>query len=409
MLKVTAAYTSYIAQFMRRNFEIGSKSYAEQSNLLFRDAFAWADFWKTALSPFGWEVCEVVANIKEMQFRWAKERGYKCDSRNWQYEIALQQIREFEPEVLFVDGYSLFTVEEIDQIRELCPSIRAIVCWCGAPYSDTSVFLPYDLVLSCVPEIVSKLRADGCKSEYLNHAFSYEVLTRIEDVKEKSIPLSFVGQIVPGRQQHSKREKLLTAVAHSDVPIEIYTPSYRWSPQEKIKFEVKKVAASAYSKFIEVGFERRGMEKTPFIQKFVKWREETNFCEDVALSSCFNPPVFGVEMFKKIRQSKVVLNCHIDISKRSASNMRLFEVTGTGSCLLTDRKKNLNTLFEPDYEVVTYSSEEECIEKARWLLDHPREREEIARAGQRKTLKDHTFENRAIQFISIIDQCIKEC
>ncbi|MFN6031973.1 MAG: glycosyltransferase [Dolichospermum sp.] len=41
-----------------------------------------------------------------------------------------------------------------------------------------------------------------------------------------------------------------------------------------------------------------------------------------------------------------------------------------------------------------------------WLLDHPQEREAIAKAGQARTLKDHTFAQRAIQLDEIIRKMI---
>ena len=100
-------------------------------------------------------------------------------------------------------------------------------------------------------------------------------------------------------------------------------------------------------------------------------------------------------MFQVLRDSRISFNSHIDISPRSASNMRLFEATGVGSCLITDWKENLSDIFEPESEVVTYRSAEECVEKVRWLLDHPKEREQIAAQGQARTLKDHTFARRA--------------
>jgi spore maturation protein CgeB len=82
--------------------------------------------------------------------------------------------------------------------------------------------------------------------------------------------------------------------------------------------------------------------------------------------------------------------------------MRLFETTGVGTCLVTDWKSNLGELFEPDREVVTYRSAEECVDKVKWLLEHPAEREDIARSGQSRTLKDHSFAQRAVQLDQII-------
>lgn len=66
-----------------------------------------------------------------------------------------------------------------------------------------------------------------------------------------------------------------------------------------------------------------------------------------------------------------------------------------GTCLLTDWKPDIHLLFEPDREVATFRSGEECVEKALWLLDHPDQREAIARAGRARTLREHRFEDRA--------------
>ena len=65
-----------------------------------------------------------------------------------------------------------------------------------------------------------------------------------------------------------------------------------------------------------------------------------------------------------------------------ATNMRLYEATGVGTLLITDAKRNLPDLFEPDEEVVTYSSEDELIEKIEHYLSDEAERIRIAHAGQ---------------------------
>ncbi|MBK7501080.1 MAG: glycosyltransferase family 1 protein [Ignavibacteriales bacterium] len=52
-------------------------------------------------------------------------------------------------------------------------------------------------------------------------------------------------------------------------------------------------------------------------------------------------------------------------------------------------QKNISDFFEPDKEVVTYNSSEECVEKVNWLLLHPNELKQIADAGQKRTLKIH--------------------
>ena len=80
------------------------------------------------------------------------------------------------------------------------------------------------------------------------------------------------------------------------------------------------------------------------------------------------------------------MNIHIGVAGDYAGNMRIFEVTGVGSCLLTDNKKNMSDLFEPGKEVVVYDSPEDCIAKVKWLLENENERKKIAGSGQKKTL-----------------------
>ncbi len=82
--------------------------------------------------------------------------------------------------------------------------------------------------------------------------------------------------------------------------------------------------------------------------------------------------------------------------------MRLFEATGVGSCLLTDWKENLHELFAPDAEVLTYRTADEAVEKVEYILKNEAVRRQIAAAGQRRTLRDHNFDYRALQIDEII-------
>jgi len=67
-------------------------------------------------------------------------------------------------------------------------------------------------------------------------------------------------------------------------------------------------------------------------------------------------------------------------------------------------KENLPELFELDREVVAYTSPDDCVEKIRYLLDHENEREAIARAGQERTLKEHTYYHRMQELVDIVQK-----
>jgi len=111
---------------------------------------------------------------------------------------------------------------------------------------------------------------------------------------------------------------------------------------------------------------------------------------------------FGLKMYQILADSKITINSHIDFAGNKAANIRLFEATGVGTCLLTDRKENLSDFFDIDKEVVVYKSIDECIEKVNYLLEHDLERKAIAKAGQERTLKDYNLENRFSKFAEFL-------
>jgi len=114
-------------------------------------------------------------------------------------------------------------------------------------------------------------------------------------------------------------------------------------------------------------------------------------------------PVFGLDMFDLLGRSKIVFNRHTDALARPAfGNIRAFEATGMGSCLLTDFTEDGRALFEPDSEIVTYASIDEAIEKAAYLRDHEADRAAIAEAGHARTLSSHTMAHRCEQIHGII-------
>ena len=115
-------------------------------------------------------------------------------------------------------------------------------------------------------------------------------------------------------------------------------------------------------------------------------------------------PIFGLEMYNLFNNSNIIFNRHTDAAKGAVGNMRLFEATGVGACLLTDIGSNMKDLFEENKEVVTYSCIDEAIEKMQYLLDHEDERKQIALSGQKRTLKDHTIHKRCEQIDEIIKQ-----
>ncbi len=73
-----------------------------------------------------------------------------------------------------------------------------------------------------------------------------------------------------------------------------------------------------------------------------------------------------------------------------------------GALLITDFKENLADFFVLGKEIITYHSHEECVELVRYYHTHPDEAERIARAGQERSLRDHSYRLRMAKTAEII-------
>ena len=89
---------------------------------------------------------------------------------------------------------------------------------------------------------------------------------------------------------------------------------------------------------------------------------------------------------------------------REAGNMRLFEATGVGAFLLTDFKDNLHTLFEPDDEVATWRSIDDCLATIASADVDDDIRAGIAVAGQARTMAHHTYRHRAAEILGFVEK-----
>jgi len=410
---INGAYPFYIKKFYENHKNLYKGPYAEQRAVLDYDAFAWADFWSHALSQLGYEVMEVTSNIEPLQKAWAAEHLVRVQEQTWKQEIILAQIKQFRPAVFFNADYLLFRYPELMAIKAACPSLRCALVFCNSPgwlfnnslHNGPDFFQGYDVVLSGSPLYLEEFRRRGHQAEQLMHAFDPRVLDRINRKQEPFINFSFIGQIIRLPNFHVQREQVLQELVRQ-VDLEIFSPSFEVTWLDE---------ASAFSRYLLYTFMNflkshhlpsELLKKIPILGRALSWPEISPRLVAPALKGHLKPPVFGLDMFQTLWNSKVSLNIDADNDPRFAINLRLFEATGVGTCLVTDWKENLPQLFALDTEVVTYKSAAECLEKVRWLLDHPRERQAIAAAGQARVLREHTFAHRAVKLDGIIKKVL---
>lgn len=336
---------TYYPSFLRRAYAgrpgLAEAPFEEQRAHLLGLAFGTADFFSRNLRALGHEAEELIVNGEAIQRMWAREHGLSVRGRGNSalFEILEAQIRTLRPDVLHLQDVPWTPPDLVRRLREVVPLVTGQTSYPLPPGLDVG---PYDLLFTPVPHFVEMYRRRGVPVEFLRIAFDPSVLERLGPVPVTRGAV-FVGGYAGA--QHGPGAAVLEAVSRR-APVEFF------------------------------GYGVEALQK------------------DSPIRSGYRGEAWGIDMYRVLASSRIALNRHGPVAGRHAANMRLYEATGTGTMLLTDRKDDLGTLFELDREVVAWDSAEECAEKIRWYLDHESERAAIAAAGRARTLREHTYRHR---------------
>jgi len=355
----------------------------------------WHLGWREALEAIGYEFLLVPFGTTDLLQQWAKENGVAPATNE---ELALEMIRKAQPDVLIFHHH---LSRMLRAIRENVPSIRFAMVMIGVTVIDTELFRFAELMVSSSPDTIAQYHAHGVPNALVAHAF-YPPIIDLFQKKPDANRFVFAGSLIRRKNYHYGRDRLLAELVKREIPVEIYSTAIRYTSSKQIfKTVAKQVIYPGVLAVQQVPALRRVLSRFRYLEHALDLPDFPRFPVNPVLKPHLRPPFFGNDMLQLLADASIVLNTHRD-DQATASNMRLYETTGAGTCLLTDGKPNLHEYFVEDEEVITFRSIEECIEKVKWLLNHPKERQAIALAGQRRTLRDHTFDQRAAQLDHII-------
>ncbi len=396
MLRFLIVKTDYPA-FLRWLYAVNpgliDLPYTEQIRVRNDSAFGFADFYSENLRRLGHEVYDIYANNEAMQRAWGREHGIECQAAptvqniwrktvqelrriaagtparhlksiaapivrrldgppQWFREILLAQIAHYNPDVLI--NHNLRALGS-KLLRRAKSHVRLLVGQHAVVNGLTGRedFTPYDLIISSFPPTIQYFQKQGIRAEFSRLAFDPRILGRLKR-QDRCFDATFVGGLFG---IHSSRVAFLESLC---------------------------------ARFPQLRIWSQGVEHLPPASP---------------IRQSYMGQAWGVEMFNILSCSKITLNHHGDVGPY-ANNMRLFEATGVGTLLVTDWKKNLGEMFEIGKEVVAYRSSEECAELVRYYSEHDAERETIARAGQRRTLAEHTYADRAQELLEILGKVL---
>jgi hypothetical protein len=372
ILIVDTYYPAVLDACYRAAPELSTGGYQNQLDALLDQCFGTSDFYSRHLNALGCEARDVIVNCEPLQSTWAKEAGLRCSSRfqgtaPWisslpavgrllarppgLMDIAIAQVLAFRPDVFYCQDISFFPPEALAAIKK---ETGLVVGQIACPLPPEPYLAGYDLILTSFPHYVPRLRAMGVASEYFRIGFDTRVLERL-GATPKDVEASFVGGIGP---RHGNAVPVLEYLA-ANTPIQFF------------------------------GYGAQTLDPaSPILPRH-------------------HGEVWGLDMYRALARGRVTLNRHIDVAENNANNMRLYEATGVGSLLITDRKDNLGELFEIGKEIVAYSSKEEAAELINYYIAHPLEADAIARAGQARTLSEHTYQRRMEELAPVLERYLK--
>lgn len=216
---------------------------------------------------------------------------------------------------------------------------------CSCPWPGDSIIRRYNVIFTSFPHYVPRIEALGVKAVYNPLAFDPIVLERVGDVpKERIHDCVFIGGV--GNPSHWKQGLKTLEIVARDIP------TFKWW-----------------------GY---GVETLPSYSP---------------LRKCYQGEAWGLDMYRILLQSKIVLNRHGEVTQGYSNNMRMFEATGCGAALLTEASSNLRDFFQ-HWEVMDYENPEHAVQCVRWGLNNPEALAKMARNGQERTLHYHTYAER---------------
>lgn len=100
------------------------------------------------------------------------------------------------------------------------------------------------------------------------------------------------------------------------------------------------------------------------------------------LRSAYKGVTGGIDMFSIYNSSLICINDFANLTMRDGTNQRTAEILGSNSCLLIRDYPSIQDDL-PDSTYISYSSNEELIDRVKWLVGHPDECKRIAQNGYR--------------------------
>lgn len=353
------------------------KSYKQTLDDLINRKHYQSDSMANAFKALGHDTRILIPEANPLQLKWLKENNkglylkwllqkplrsylsrvkklYRNSYNTIQVEVLLAQVKEYKPDIIYFYSNIFVTEAQVLELKKHCKKV--VLQWTCPIWREHPDF-PYwafDLIITAAIQLKEYFDSKKYKAVYIQQAFDDSIIQRLEpESKEYKGDVIFVGSFSLG---HNYRFQVLELLLKNNVDLTIHGMGKEYLPEGSL------------------------------------------------VRSKMKEPLFGIDMYNEYRKYKMAIHIHttgndndgIDWNKYAGAK-RLFEITGTGTLLLTSYQENIKELFEIDQEVITYLTPNDVLQKINFLLRQPEKIKKIARQGMERTIKDHSFKKRALE------------
>ena len=365
-------YTNESTKLLKAN---NSVTFESMINNIIQKKHYQADSLALAFSKIGYDTDIIIPEANPLQLKWVKENNtllyykwliekpirsfksrflkqYRYSYNSIQFKVLLAQVKKSNPDIIYFYS-NIFITEK--QIIELKKYSKKIVLQWSCPVWNNELKFPYhkfDLIITAAIQLKEYFGEKKINTAYIQQAFDDSIVSQFKQKTDSyKGDVIFIGSFTLG---HHHRFEVLEYLLQQGVNLTIH------------------------------GTGKENLPKNSLVYKNIK------------------EPLHGIDMYNEYRNYKMAIhikgtgdvNDTIDWNKYAGAK-RLFEITGSGTLLLTSNQDNVKDLFEIDKEVIVFNDAEDLLLKINNIVNDDDKIKKMALAGMERTLKNHSFLSRA--------------
>lgn len=282
----------------------------------------------------------------------------------------LQRVRVEQPDLIFIYRGTHIFADTLHKIRIHCPNSRLV------GYNNDDPFSPYyprwlwrhflkglpeyDIVFAYRQQNVEDFRRAGARRVEMLRSWyiperSHPVVLTEEERSRFGCDVVFVGHY-----EDDGRVALLEEIVRQGWRLRLWGPGYDWDPV---------------------------ISESPELKSQVPVRL-----------------VWGEDYNRALCGAKVAL-CFLSKLNRDTYTRRCFEIPATGTMMLSEKTRDLETLYLAGEEADFFSSKEELVEKLNVYLGNDRYRQNVANSGLKRVRHDgHDVVSRMHEVLQLVSK-----